>query len=314
MTNSRSLSFEKLTCEHKDGLPAPKKFPKALPLDELTTERGAFQMREEENDRWVADLHKHLCKGTGPLDPLLIWWTGRRWVVMDGHHRLEAYRKHAEGKVKYRKIPVKASQAVDPTEAMIEANQENAKDKLNTTPEDKSRQAWFFVIEGIGGSVREVAKATGTSKSTVGRMREAKTKLQARGFSKDRLMGLPWSVASELAKDKPVFDGVSMMSEDSQLHAEGERWAKRLRVEFAGKLNDAPDVAALMLLAYGRETTKRILKSRFLWSLRDEIEAEDLAEAAEEDETDSERDEVAGGAKQQEETLDDTWDGEDAPF
>lgn len=277
MTNPRTLSLEKLKAEHTHGTTAPKRNPPKLSLAELTTERGVFQMREEEADSWVTDLHKVLKQGD-LLTPLLVWWTGKRWVVMDGHHRLEAYRRDAEGKAKYRLIPVEVSQAENPEAAIIEANRENRKNKLNTTEEDKHRQAWFFTVEGIGGSVRAVAEATGSSKSTVQRMRDARAKLTAKGWSKDRLMGLKWQQVIELTKDRPG-DWTGTISADEELERAGRAWAERLQREFGGKLLEAPDIAALMLLTYSREATKRVLQSRFLWELREEIEAEERREA-----------------------------------
>lgn len=277
MTNPRTLSLQKLKADHADGTPAPKRNPQKLPLGELTTERGVFQMREEEVESWISDLHKVLRQGD-PLTPLLVWWSGRRWVVMDGHHRLEAYRRDAEGKAKYRLIPVEVSQAESPEAAIMEANRENRKNKLNTTEEDKHRQAWFFTVEGIGGSVRAVQEATGTSKSTVGRMRKARDTLAAKGWSKDRLMGLKWRQADELARGD-AGDWTGTISEDEGLEREGRAWAERLQREFGSKLIDAPDIAALMFLTYSREATKRMLQSRFLWELREEIEADERREA-----------------------------------
>ncbi|GIT93167.1 hypothetical protein JANAI62_35490 [Jannaschia pagri] len=281
MTSPRTFSLEKLRAEHASGTTAPKKNPTKLPLDELTTEAGAFQMREDELvESWAHDLHQQIKQGDGKLDPILVWWTGARWVVMDGHHRLEAYRRDRGRSAKYRRIPVTASQAPDVEAAILEANRENAKDKLNTTPEDKHRQAWFLTVEGIGGSVRDVQEATGTSKSTVDRMRQVLKALRGKGWINEYLLSLTWQEAREAAKDNGERVMLNL-SEDEELEREAKRWAERLGREFGSKLSDAPDIAALMLLSYGRETTKRILQSRFLYELREELEEEESLEAEE---------------------------------
>ncbi|SPF79585.1 hypothetical protein PRI8871_01382 [Pseudoprimorskyibacter insulae] len=240
-------------------------------------------MRERELPEWVDDLLVTLRQGNGTLDPLFVWWTGRRWVVLDGHHRLEAYRKLSEATGKPVLVPVKVSQAKDSEQAILEANRENSKDKLNTTLDDKHRQAWYMVVMGIGGSVRAIAEATGSSKSTVGRMRKIRDQLKLMKYSQNRLLGLSWEQAVQCSKGDQNGSYRGVIDEDEGLKDEGTRWAERLSKLFGSKLKDAPDIAALMLLSYGRATTKRILQSRFLWKIRTEIEQEEQAEALAED-------------------------------
>ncbi|WP_181389400.1 ParB N-terminal domain-containing protein [Pseudoprimorskyibacter insulae] len=283
MKNPRALSLEALIVDHKVGLVPPDPSPTVLPLDVLKTERGAFQMRERELPEWVDDLLVTLRQGNGTLDPLFVWWTGRRWVVLDGHHRLEAYRKLSEATGKPVLVPVKVSQAKDSEQAILEANRENSKDKLNTTLDDKHRQAWYMVVMGIGGSVRAIAEATGSSKSTVGRMRKIRDQLKLMKYSQNRLLGLSWEQAVQCSKGDQNGSYRGVIDEDEGLKDEGTRWAERLSKLFGSKLKDAPDIAALMLLSYGRATTKRILQSRFLWKIRTEIEQEEQAEALAED-------------------------------
>lgn len=106
MSSTRTSAVARLTAEHDNGTTAPKVSRKAIPLGELTTEEAVFQMRVEGlEERWVVSLINKINEGDGKLDPLLVWWSGERWVVMDGHHRLAAYRNHAGGRQLTQKFP-----------------------------------------------------------------------------------------------------------------------------------------------------------------------------------------------------------------
>jgi hypothetical protein len=272
----RSLSRRRLWDEHNAGCPPSDPEPDHLPLTAITSEPGAFQMREGQMivQEWVGDLLKLLRGGLKAFDPLLVWWTGKRWVVMDGHHRFEAYRAYAEGKKQPLSIPVMVSRAEDPDKAILEANRENGKVKLNTTTKERSEQAWWLTVMGIG-SKAAIARAACVNASTVGRMREVLAKLRGRKWSDEALISAGWENANAMAKEHPEISSTFEADPDAWLWAQGRDMAERLGKTFGPALKENPDAAAAMLLSYGKETTKRILQSHLLFDLRNEIEAED---------------------------------------
>ncbi|ATG49286.1 hypothetical protein CEW89_17910 [Celeribacter ethanolicus] len=66
--------------------------PTALPLSKLKVAPAVFQPREFFSERHVKALATAIkAQGGQPLEPLTVWYSGRDWYVIDGHHRLEAY-------------------------------------------------------------------------------------------------------------------------------------------------------------------------------------------------------------------------------
>lgn len=69
------------------------------PDDLLKTRAAVFQPRSLQGQlgeeahllREVADAIKRA--GIDTLDPVVVWWSGRKFVVVDGHHRLIAIRR-----------------------------------------------------------------------------------------------------------------------------------------------------------------------------------------------------------------------------
>lgn len=165
------------------------------------------------------------------------------------------------------------------TEARFEANQENSKDKLNTTEDDKTQLAWSYTVEGLKISKAGLYRATGVSVSTIGRMRGLSKKMLETGWPKDELIETGWKAASELFKADNKWLGPENDEEDYEgFGPEGRRWAKRLRAEFGKKLSEAPDVAAVMLLEYGENTARRIFQSELMREIRQETLTEELAQ------------------------------------
>jgi hypothetical protein len=224
------------------------------------------------------------------MDPMKIWWTGARWVLLDGHHRHEAYTRYVELHQKAKsalKVAVEVTEADTVEDAVKVANAENRKARLNTTQVDKLGYAWRLVTSDLGWSIRTIEQSSGASKSTVNRMRRTMKSLTEKGYPSERLAGLDWDTVQDLKKRRDMdTSGGAVLDYDADdaLLTQGAEWARRLGKEFGSKLHQAPDIAAAMLLSYGRETTSRILQSRFLYPLREELEAEDWASI--EDETD----------------------------
>ena len=113
---------------------------------------------------------------TGALEPILVFPVADKYYVMDGHHRLAAYRT-ARWK---RDIPaIVFTGSLD--EAVREALRRNTKNKLPMTTTDRTEAAWRLVKEGKPGewpdSISETEELCAVGKGTVNRMRAAWTEL-----------------------------------------------------------------------------------------------------------------------------------------
>src|SRR3974390_2393365 len=98
--NTKNIHNE-LTLERLNQLAAqettPSERPGALLLEDIHTAPGVFQRRRPgryEEARVVADFVQALNTTPPRLpEPILVRAVGSRFFVVDGHHRLDAYRK-----------------------------------------------------------------------------------------------------------------------------------------------------------------------------------------------------------------------------
>jgi hypothetical protein len=75
--------------------PAPEKIPERLPLTAIRKNPDVFQLREpveHEKQGHIETLAKIPADGRY-LEAIDVWWDGERWCCIDGHHRLDAYRR-----------------------------------------------------------------------------------------------------------------------------------------------------------------------------------------------------------------------------
>ena len=146
--------------------------PTVLPLADLQVANQVFQWRLFDSELGAEESHiKELVRvleaSERPLDPILVTAIGTRFYVVDGHHRLLAYRT-AEWKppvpVEYYEGPVEKARA--------EALRLNIKNKLPMTRQDKFEAAWRLVKEGNRlYSKKQVVEMTTVSERTVATMR-----------------------------------------------------------------------------------------------------------------------------------------------
>lgn len=148
--------------------------PASLPLSSLRTQPHKFQFREQETiEAHVQDLVAALKAGD-TLDPMTVWQrTDDDYVVVDGHHRLEAYRRCDFSE----DVPVTLHQCPE-ADAILLALAENTKTKLPMTKTERENAAWRIVCSDHGLSKAQTVKATGISDGTVGKMRRTLKLLQ----------------------------------------------------------------------------------------------------------------------------------------
>jgi ParB-like chromosome segregation protein Spo0J len=175
------------------------------------------------------------------LEPITVWWSGRAWYLIDGHHRSEAYARANKSKVKgwVGKVPVQVFSGTL-LEAVIEATRLNAKDKLPMQPEDKLNRAWLFVVMDEGMSRQKIATVCTVGTNTVSRMRRRLKELQElreldpEDFPED-FSSWTWKEALEDSRAVKNYD-------DDWREKQSQEWARRLSRTFGDKLASQPEV------------------------------------------------------------------------
>ena len=160
--------------------------------DKITTDATLRHRSGPDSATHLAALRKTL-RNTGRLDPLLIWQeaddkgtTTGRFVLLDGHYRLAAYRaEQYAGKIEGRGIPAVILTG-SRMEAHLAALMANSKDTLPLTPIERMNAAWTLVrMYRERLSKRKLASASGVSERTVARMRQQLRKFDEAGESPD---------------------------------------------------------------------------------------------------------------------------------
>lgn len=183
-------SINKRWQESKDsGLGKSSGKLKEIPINKIEVIPEVFQPRFVRNDsqgiqskEHVFDLSKRLER-EGSLDPLLVLPVGDKVIIIDGHHRLEAYRKAKA---------VKVNAFIfngDAFAAKLESAKENQKARLQMSTQERQQSAWNLVKEGREAPpstlwiFREnhIINATGTSSKSIKSMRRIFDNLQKEG-------------------------------------------------------------------------------------------------------------------------------------
>ena len=209
--------------------------PGSLPLRDIREAHDLFQPRHGSiayapgrSEGHIAALARTAKAGT-ELDPVTVAAFGNDWYLLDGHHRLAAYREVDWAKP----IPVHALQSglrgKERVEWAIERSYaDNKKDRLNLSGEDKMDGAWRAVAHGAELSVAHTALAYGVSGRTVANMRKARRALEAAGGHPELMHG--WSMAQGELRH---LNGKDMGSSD---------FAERQRREAAKRLKSVMDM------------------------------------------------------------------------
>ena len=160
---------EKLPSPHA---PSQSQREVLLATTDIVTIESVFQHRDvaagkydsESHIRTLTNVLKALPADQRRLDPILVVPIDSSWICIDGHHRLEAYKKAGVSEVPAEVFTGGIRQAV------IVAGEANSKTKLPMSPRDRMNAAWRIVSAGLA-SKRETAIATGVAERTVANMR-----------------------------------------------------------------------------------------------------------------------------------------------
>jgi ParB-like nuclease family protein len=202
--------------------------PRTLRFKDIYVADQVFQWRIRDDNlaadiAHIRELARTIEDKGKPLDPILVTPVGKKFYVVDGHHRLEAYRL-----AKWRKeIPVTYFDG-NIKEAQEEAWRRNYKNKLPMRHADKLEAAWRLVKEG-SRTQSAISDLTTISVRTIATM-AAVWKEHRNGVKDER-----WVVARSRQWN----------SEDRETKP-GEDWVERKAHEWAQQIfkNLGPDALA----------------------------------------------------------------------
>jgi hypothetical protein len=216
----------------------PEVLPEVLPWKEIWTFPQVFQPRRAELDeRHLQELVRAI-KLRGKLDPVLVIWVGRSAVLVDGHHRLEAYR--LAGMI--REVPVMHFRG-SILEAVLEAGKANSKTKLAMNTQERMDYAWRLVV--LGRFTRpQIIEAAAVSHGQVATMRRTQ-----RALGSEASEYPSWWTAMKAAKGQE-FTVMSEEAAEEWKQALANTWADRMAKAFSTKMADKPEIAAMALEAY----------------------------------------------------------------
>lgn len=210
------------------------------------------------SEKHIEDL-KRAIKATGELDAMLVLPVGSRLIIVDGHHRLEAYKRVGTNEA----VPVSYFEG-SPREALFEAGKQNSKAKLPMENRERQDYAWRLVLFD-NGSKAEVSTASGVSPSQVATMRRTKTALgdEAYDFTS-------WFRARRAAKGTLTADTDDI---EQWKHELASRWADAMAKKFSTKMANQPEVAAMAMdMYFGRRLPALVYELRSFVAEEDSLD------------------------------------------
>lgn len=238
--------------------------PTTLPLRSLRFASHVFQPRSFDGDAADSDAHIKTLEEAirhapnHQLDPIVIWWSGKGWYVLDGHHRTAAYRNLTRHPKKPLVVPAVAVEVFSGSlaDAIEETARLNSRNKLPMSKADKTERAWRVVVLDDGSkSKQRIATSCGVSTTLVATMRAKLRELREAGcgtFGGDPdPMAMTWKQARQYGNTEPVDINEEWMREQAR------KFVKRLTRQFrGGQLTRTPTVTAMALRMYSRQLPK----------------------------------------------------------
>lgn len=196
-------AFEDLVQKIGAGKPQPRPTPQHLHLNTIKRRPEVFQHRRPSQGASETHIRElAVAAKAQDLDPLTVWWDGKHWTLIDGHHRAMAYIQAGKG---MSAVPVEVFEGT-PEEALARAARANTKVKLMMSASEKSSAAWRMVVLVPSMSKSAQAVAAGVSERLVASMRTAKGTLIGQGRSPSKLAEMTWENARRTAKGEDAGD------------------------------------------------------------------------------------------------------------
>ena len=295
---TRAEAMARVEQEARDNAdePAPN-LPDALPAGEIEAEEMVFQQRATET-RAIGASMGHVEKlmdairqdPDNRLEPIAVWWSGSRWIVVDGHHRLRAYNRISRDPkrpIRNLRVPVERFEGSF-DEALRRSLTGNVKDKLPMDEEEKSDAAWRFTCRGETASPRwpkkVIMEASSRSEGTISSRRRVRKDLvemiragEIEDLDEAGLMEISWDEARRLAQGEGPREW-----DEERLDKLAAAYARKLRKAFKDRLSKSPEVFAKALLYYDDDLPKALIQAEPWDEVHGEIE-EEMEAAREED-------------------------------
>jgi len=202
-----------------------------------------FQYREMEFDTHHVDELKAAILSEGAVDRIDLWRDPEtaEFIVLDGHHRVRAYRR--AGKSSAPAIIYEGTEEA----ARLHALKENSKVRLQMTATEKSNAAWRLVCHTSAGggylySKQEIATHTAVAARTVATMRSTRRKL----LEADKDLPAAWWAALAALKD---HEGRDLSDDDREaiIEERARRLDEKVGKEIAVMAEIQPEAVMLML-------------------------------------------------------------------
>lgn len=235
--------LDKLKAVMGDGTAPEGQSP--VPASSIRVEQGLFQMRVMV-DHHIKEL-AGIIKAHGTVEPLLVILVGGVPYLLDGHHRLDAYKRAGKTDA----IPVHYFRGTL-DEAVLESGAANTAVKLIMNVKQRGDYAWRLTLLGTY-SKPQIAKSSGASTSSVGLMRKAKEALGSTACD-----------YTEWAKARRAAQGKGMLLTEKEIEDMKERtaseWTNRLHQIFGSKMVEQPEIAAKALSNYFGRRLDEVVK------------------------------------------------------
>lgn len=252
----RSLALKerlKLHIAAESGNKPKESNPTELSIKQVHISTALFQPRDSLVYEWASRDHvrnlaealKRDASKQRRLEPITVMAFGNRWYLLDGHHRLQAYKDAGYDRVAVRVVDSEAQGSERVLEAQKIGLRSNSRDKLPMTSSDKSNAAWRLVASETDLTAKEIEELTQVSERTVRSMRETLRKLKA----ENKLIspeGMSWRHAKMTAdgKDLPELEA------DDRIERQAVKMAKKLRKHFGEELIRFTEVTKRALTLY----------------------------------------------------------------
>lgn len=222
-----------------------------------------FQLRDlQGTDPEHVEKLRKIIRDREDVDPMAVIPFRNTFILVDGHHRLDAYRKAGRAGTQ---VPVWVL-AERPSKAVLRAGRVNSRVRLQMTERERCEAAWKLVkLSGSGAatySKAEIAAAAAVSDRTVANMRATRRKLIAE-HPDFELEGASWLHAKATADGRESDWGI--MS-DEEVQKMVEHFAKQIEKHLGPKFVQNPQVAARALIAVAPRAAGQIL-----YELREEL-------------------------------------------
>ena len=221
----------------------------------ITTLDNLFQPRTLTG--WHVDDLVRAVKSKRTIAPLLVLRIGERGFLLDGHHRLRAYKEVDKAEQRVSRVPCEFFNGTV-AEAVLEARRRNSETKLAMSTTQKLDDAWKLVkmvkavAAKVGGkgeyhfSKAEIVAASDVAKGTVGNMRKV---LETIGRTEARAIA-SWEEARKLAAGKAGPGTMTADQVEERKRQMVEDWVGRLRKSFGDRFGKDTELTADVLHRY----------------------------------------------------------------